>query len=63
MKRDSQSFAALAPETRALIRAQLSRRSLFVGAGAIAGASALAACGTVHPSTLHSQRPPRADAA
>ena len=46
MKRDSQSFAALAPETRALIRAQLSRRSLFVGAGAIAGASALAACGT-----------------
>jgi len=37
---------SLSPETRALIRAQLSRRSLFVGAGAIAGASALAACGT-----------------
>ena len=36
----------LSPETRALIRAQLSRRSLFVGAGAVAGASALAACGT-----------------
>ena len=46
MKRDFQSLAALAPKTRALIRAQLSRRSLFVGAGAIAGASALAACGT-----------------
>lgn len=43
MKKDTEN---LSPETRALIRAQLSRRSLFVGAGAIAGASALAACGT-----------------
>ena len=37
---------SLAPETRALIRAQLSRRTLLAGAGAIVGASALAACGT-----------------
>ncbi len=43
MQRESMS---LSPETRALIRAQLSRRSLFVGAGAVVGASALAACGT-----------------
>ena len=37
---------ALSPETRAIIRAQMSRRSLLVGAGAIAGATTLAACGT-----------------
>ena len=43
MKKD---LSLLSPETRAIIRSQLSRRSLFVGAGAIAGASALAACGT-----------------
>ena len=43
MKKD---LSLISPETRALIRAQLSRRSLFAGAGAIAGASALAACGT-----------------
>ena len=43
MKRDIES---LAPETRALIRAQLTRRSLIVGAGAVVGAGTLAACGT-----------------
>ena len=43
MKKDAQ---ALSPETRAIIRAQMSRRSLLVGAGAIAGATTLAACGT-----------------
>lgn len=43
MKRDINS---LAPETQALIRAQLSRRSLLVGAGAVVGAGTLAACGT-----------------
>ncbi|NBP08897.1 MAG: spermidine/putrescine ABC transporter substrate-binding protein [Gammaproteobacteria bacterium] len=43
MKKD---LSLLSPETRAIIRSQLSRRSLFAGAGAIAGASALAACGT-----------------
>ena len=43
MKKDVQ---ALTPETRAIIRAQMSRRSLLVGAGAIAGATTLAACGT-----------------
>ena len=43
MKKDIQS---LSPETRAIIRAQMSRRSLLVGAGAIAGATTLAACGT-----------------
>ncbi|NBO47887.1 MAG: spermidine/putrescine ABC transporter substrate-binding protein, partial [Actinobacteria bacterium] len=36
----------LSPETRSIIRAQVTRRSLLVGAGAIAGASTLAACGT-----------------
>ena len=41
MKRDE-----LAPETKALIRAQMSRRSLLVGAGAVVGAGTLAACGT-----------------
>jgi len=43
MKLDPQS---LTPEARAVIRAQLTRRSLLVGAGAIAGATTLAACGT-----------------
>ena len=43
MKLDPQS---LSPEARAVIRAQLTRRSLLVGAGAIAGATTLAACGT-----------------
>ena len=43
MKRDIQS---LSPEARAIIKAQLTRRSLLVGAGAIAGATTLAACGT-----------------
>lgn len=36
----------LAPETKAIIRAQMSRRSLLVGAGAVVGAGTLAACGT-----------------
>ena len=43
MKLDPQS---LSPEARSVIRAQLTRRSLLVGAGAIAGATTLAACGT-----------------
>jgi spermidine/putrescine transport system substrate-binding protein len=43
MKKDPQS---LSPEARAIIRAQITRRSLLVGAGAIAGATTLAACGT-----------------
>lgn len=37
---------SLTPQTRALIRAQLSRRSVLAGLGGIAAASALAACGT-----------------
>jgi len=36
----------IAPETKALIRAQMTRRSLLVGAGAVVGAGTLAACGT-----------------
>jgi spermidine/putrescine transport system substrate-binding protein len=43
MKKDRES---LSPEARAIIRAQMTRRSLLVGAGAIAGATTLAACGT-----------------
>jgi spermidine/putrescine transport system substrate-binding protein len=43
MKKDPES---LSPEARAIIRAQMTRRSLLVGAGAIAGATTLAACGT-----------------
>lgn len=43
MKREIDSLAA---ETRALIRAQMTRRSLLVGAGAVAGAGVLASCGT-----------------
>ena len=36
----------LSAQTRAIIRAQMSRRSLLVGAGAVVGATTLAACGT-----------------
>jgi spermidine/putrescine transport system substrate-binding protein len=43
MKKDIQS---LSPEARAIIKAQITRRSLLVGAGALAGATTLAACGT-----------------
>jgi spermidine/putrescine transport system substrate-binding protein len=43
MKKETHS---LSPEARAIIRAQMTRRSLLVGAGAIAGATTLAACGT-----------------
>ena len=43
MRKDIDKFS---PETRSIIRAQVTRRSLLVGAGAIAGASTLAACGT-----------------
>jgi len=41
MKKD---INAISPEARAIIRAQLSRRSLFAGVGAISAAGALAAC-------------------
>ena len=41
MKKDINSIS---PEARAIIRAQLSRRSLFAGVGAISAAGALAAC-------------------
>ena len=43
MKKDKQS---LSPEARAIIKAQLSRRSLFAGVGAVSAAGLLAACGT-----------------
>ncbi|MBM3719923.1 MAG: spermidine/putrescine ABC transporter substrate-binding protein, partial [Actinobacteria bacterium] len=43
MKKD---YESLSPETRALIRAQMTRRSLLIGAGAVVGAGTLAACGT-----------------
>jgi spermidine/putrescine transport system substrate-binding protein len=43
MKRDLNS---LSPEARSIIRAQMTRRSLLVGAGAVAGAGVLASCGT-----------------
>ena len=46
MKKDKQS---LSPEARAIIRAQLTRRTLFAGVGAVSAAGLLAACGTVHP--------------
>ena len=36
------------------MRSQLSRRSIFIGAGALAGASALTACGTGSTSTAPS---------
>ena len=36
----------LSAQTRAIIRAQMSRRSLLAGAGAVVGATTLAACGT-----------------
>ena len=41
MKKD---INATSPEARAIIRAQLSRRSLFAGVGAVSAAGALAAC-------------------
>lgn len=41
MKKDPQS---LSPEARAIIRAQITRRSLFVGAGAIGAATFLSSC-------------------
>jgi spermidine/putrescine transport system substrate-binding protein len=41
MKKDIKSIS---PEARAIIRAQLSRRSLFAGVGAVSAAGALAAC-------------------
>lgn len=41
MKKDINSIS---PEARAIIRAQLSRRSLFAGVGAVSAAGALAAC-------------------
>ena len=41
MKKD---INAISPEARAMIRAQLSRRSLFAGVGAVSAAGALAAC-------------------
>ena len=41
MKKD---LNAISPEARAIIRAQLSRRSLFAGVGAVSAAGALAAC-------------------
>ena len=37
---------ALSPEARSILQSQVSRRALFAGAGAVAGASALAACGS-----------------
>ena len=43
MKKDKQS---LSPEARAIIRAQMSRRTLFAGVGAVSAAGLLAACGT-----------------
>ena len=43
MKKD---INAISPEARAIIRAQLSRRSLFAGVGAVSTAGLLAACGT-----------------
>ena len=42
MKKDKQS---LSPEARAIIRAQMSRRTLFAGVGAVSAAGLLAACG------------------
>ena len=44
----------LPQEIRSLMRSQLSRRSIFIGAGALAGASALTACGTGSTSTAPS---------
>jgi spermidine/putrescine transport system substrate-binding protein len=37
---------ALSPEARSILNSQVSRRALLAGAGAVAGASALAACGS-----------------
>ncbi len=41
----------LTPETRAIIRAQMSRRGLLAGAGGLGAAGLLAACGTKSAST------------
>ena len=43
MKKDINS---LSPEARAIIRAQVSRRSVLAGVGAVSAAGLLAACGT-----------------
>lgn len=43
MKKDINSIS---PEARAIIRAQVSRRSVFAGVGAVSAAGLLAACGT-----------------
>jgi spermidine/putrescine transport system substrate-binding protein len=43
MKKDMQS---LSPEARAIIKAQMTRRTLFAGVGAVSAAGVLAACGT-----------------
>jgi spermidine/putrescine transport system substrate-binding protein len=37
---------ALSPEARSILNSQVSRRAVLAGAGAVAGASALAACGS-----------------
>ena len=37
---------ALSPEARSILNSRVSRRAVFAGAGAVAGASALAACGS-----------------
>ena len=37
---------ALSPEARSILQSQVSRRAVLAGAGAVAGASALAACGS-----------------
>jgi spermidine/putrescine transport system substrate-binding protein len=47
----NKDFESLAPQTRALIRSQMTRRSLLIGAGAVVGAGTLAACGTGGTST------------
>ena len=43
MKKDINSIS---PQARAIIRAQISRRTLFAGVGAASAAGLLAACGT-----------------
>jgi len=43
MKKD---INAISPEARAIIRAQVSRRSVLAGVGAVSAAGLLAACGT-----------------
>jgi spermidine/putrescine transport system substrate-binding protein len=39
----------LSPEARSILSSQVSRRAVLAGAGAVAGASALAACGSSEP--------------